>query len=379
MISEIHAKSILRKQKKVESWFVSRYGMNLYRGCTHNCAYCDGRAETYNVEGEFGKDVAVKVNAIDLLRRELDPSRKRKPMPRGFMFVGGGVCDSYQPVESRYKLTRQTLELLAETDFPVHMLTKSTLIERDLDILTRINKKNRVIISMSFSSVDDKTSAVFEPGVPRPSKRLQTLSLFKKNGFAIGMYLMPVLPFITDTPQKIKETLRAAKDIGIDFIIFSGMTLKGGQQQEHFYKILKRYDAEFISAYESIYSDNRWGQARQEYCDSIHEIFHSIAHIFNIPIRVPPRLWSDKVDETDRVIIILEHMDYLLKLRGQKSPYGYAAFSISKLKEPIGVWRHRLEHISGVGKTTARLIREILDSDTSRYYEKLLSKKTSGL
>ena len=109
MISEIHAKSILRKQKKVESWFVSRYGMNLYRGCTHNCAYCDGRAEKYNVDGEFGKDIAVKSNALEVLRRELDPSRKRKPMPRGFMFVGGGVCDSYQPAEATYHLTRQKI------------------------------------------------------------------------------------------------------------------------------------------------------------------------------------------------------------------------------------------------------------------------------
>ena len=92
-ITEIHAKSILRKQKKIDSWFVSRYGMNLYRGCTHNCVYCDGRAEGYYVEGEFGKDLEVKVNAVDILRRELDPARKRKPFGSGFIFMGGGVTD----------------------------------------------------------------------------------------------------------------------------------------------------------------------------------------------------------------------------------------------------------------------------------------------
>ena len=108
-ITEIHAKSILRKHKKIDSWFVSRYGMNLYRGCTHNCVYCDGRAEGYYVDGEFGKDLQIKVNAIDILKRELNPARKRKPFGSGFIFMGGGVTDGYQAVEEKYKITRQAL------------------------------------------------------------------------------------------------------------------------------------------------------------------------------------------------------------------------------------------------------------------------------
>lgn len=87
MIKEIQAKTILRKMKKIESWFISYYGMNLYRGCTHNCAYCDGRADRYYVEGEFGCDVSVKTNAIEVLRKELDPARKRTPMKKAFMVL----------------------------------------------------------------------------------------------------------------------------------------------------------------------------------------------------------------------------------------------------------------------------------------------------
>jgi DNA repair photolyase len=373
-ISEITAKSILRKQKKVESWFVSRYGMNLYRGCSHNCAYCDGRAEKYQVDGEFGKDVAVKVNAIDVLKRELDPARKRKPMKDGFIFVGGGVCDSYEPIELKYQLTRQALEVMSAYDFPVHMLTKSTLIERDLELLKRINDKSRAIISMSFSSVDDQISAHFEPGVPRPSRRLKTLDLFKKNGFPIGMYLMPVLPFITDTPEKIKESVKAAADIGIDFIIFGGMTLKGGRQQEHFLNVLKNYNPDLLLEYEHIYSDDQWGQARSDYYDSINQVFHVFAETYNVPVRIPPALWNDCVDVTDRVVIILEHLDFLLKSKGQKSPYGYAAYAISQLKEQIDQVGC-LKQIAGVGPSTANLIREISQTGTSKYYEWLLLGK----
>ena len=93
-IREINAKSILRKRKKIDSWFVSHYGMNLYRGCHHNCVYCDGRSEGYYVEGEFGRDIWVKINAIDILRKELDPRRKRTPFRRSFIMMGGGVGDS---------------------------------------------------------------------------------------------------------------------------------------------------------------------------------------------------------------------------------------------------------------------------------------------
>jgi len=111
-LKKIIAKSILRKYKKIDSWFLSRYGMNLYRGCTHNCVYCDGRAEKYNLEGEFGQDVAVKVTALDILARELNPKQKRILFKPGYIMVGGGVGDSYQPAEKEYKLTRQVLELL---------------------------------------------------------------------------------------------------------------------------------------------------------------------------------------------------------------------------------------------------------------------------
>ncbi len=93
VVKEIVAKSILRKHKKIDSWFLSWYGMNLYRGCTHNCVYCDGRSEGYYVEGEFGTDLTVKINAVDVLRRELDPKRKRTPFKQGYIMVGGGVGD----------------------------------------------------------------------------------------------------------------------------------------------------------------------------------------------------------------------------------------------------------------------------------------------
>jgi DNA repair photolyase len=372
IIKEIEAKSILRKQKRVDSWFVSCYGMNLYRGCTHNCVYCDGRAEKYQVEGEFGREVVVKKNAIDLLRRELDPSRKRKPFKRGFVMVGGGVCDSYQPAEKTYQLTRQALQLLHDHTFPVHMLTKSTLIERDLDLLTAINAQNRAIVSMSFSSVDDDISAIVEPGVPSPTKRLNTLAKFKQKGFACGMFLMPVVPFITDTPEQIDKSLRKAKEVGLDYVIFGGMTLKDGRQKDYFIKVLEQHYPHLINEYHVIYPGDKYGGAIPRYYQSINQIFHSLARTYHIPKRIPAHLYNDILDENDLVMVILDQMDYLLKQDGKKSPYGYAAHSVSKLKEPLSSMKNRLQELSGVGPVTERIIKEILKTGTSAYYVKLL-------
>jgi len=371
-IREVEAKSILRKHKKIDSWFISRYGMNLYRGCTHNCVYCDGRAEGYYVDGEFGRDVTVKVNAIDILRRELDPKRKRVPFKRSFIMMGGGVGDSYQPLEKKYELTRKALELMYEYNFPVHMLTKSTLIKRDVDILKEINKQSRAIVSFSFSSVDDKISAVFEPGVPPPDERLKTLSFFKNEGIACGMFLLPVIPFLTDTSKLLEHTISRAKEAGVDFVIFGGMTLKDGRQKDYFLDVLKKAHPELISEYQNIYRGNQWGEATKEYYTLITQRFNSIANKYRVPKRMPPALYRDILEQNDLVVVILEHIDYLLKLEGKPSSFGYAAYSISQLKEPLSAIRGDLQKIRGVNRIIEPIILEILETGSSSYYEKLL-------
>ena len=371
-ITEIKARSILRKYKKIESWFLTRYGMNLYRGCQHNCVYCDGRTEKYQVDGEFGEDVIVKTNAIDILKRELDPARKRTPFAKGYVGVGGGVGDSYQPIEQTYQLTRQTLELLKEKNHPVHILTKSTLVTRDIDLIKTINNQSKAIVSFSFSSADDEISEIFEPGVPPPSERLQTIKMFKEEGIACGMYLMPVIPFITDTREKIEETIKQAKQAGIDFIIFCGMTLKSGRQKQYFMDKLKTHYPDLLLEYQTLYQNNKWGSPSPAYAQTLNFLFSSIAKAYQIPSRIPLYLFKDIVSENDVVVVLLEHIDYLSRLKGKKSPFGYAAYSLSQIQTPLSDLKYRLQQIKGVGKVTERIITEILDTGTSSYYEQLL-------
>jgi DNA repair photolyase len=346
--------------------------MNLYRGCAHDCVYCDGRSERYQVDGAFGKDVVVKTNAVEILRKELKPIGRRVKLKPGYILVGGGVGDGYQPVEEKYQLTRRTLKLLYEYRRPVHVLTKSTLVERDLDILKRINQQNRAIVSFSFSSTNDEISAVFEPNVPPPSERLKTLAFFKRNGIACGMFLLPVIPFITDTPEMIEEALRQAHEIGIDFVVFGGMTMKAGRQKDHFFTSLREKHPELIAKYEQIYDDNnKWGQATGDYYNTICSVFNEMSRKYKITRRMPPALYSDILSQNDLVVVILEQLDYFLRLDGKRSSFGYAAYAISQLNTPLSTMKDKLREIKGVGEKTEKIILEILKTKNSAYYNSL--------
>ncbi len=380
-VSEITAKSILRKQKRVDSWFLGRYGMNLYRGCAHDCVYCDGRAEKYQVEGTFGRDVAVKINAVDVLTRELDPARKRKPMDPGLIFVGGGVCDSYQAAEDTYRLTRRVLEVLRDRRRPVHMLTKSTRIERDVDILGDINEQTRAIISFSFSTVDDATGRRLEPGVPPPSERLALLERLSSRGFACGVYLLPLVPCITDDTASVRCALQAFYDAGAHFVVAGGMTLKEGRQKEHFFDVARREWPERVADLERIYPSSAPRPYGEPVVDREREyapVLLEASEATGLPLRAPVALAAPYLSERDRAVIILEQTAYLLSLRGVTSPFGRAAHNLAIAAIPsvergdIPDSVDALTAIPGIGRPTAETIREIQRTGTSKRYEDLL-------
>lgn len=375
-IQESKARSILIKHKKIDSWFISRYGMNLYRGCAHNCIYCNGRSERYYVNRVFGENVTVKINAAEVLAKELDQKRRRTKLKPSYIMLGGGVGDSYQPIEKKYELTRRILRLLNEYNWPAHILTKSTLVERDLDLIKQNNHQKGAIVSFSFSSVDDEVSSFFEPNVPLPSDRLKTIAYFKNEGVTCGMFLLPVIPFITDTPKMIEDTLRKAHEVGVDFVIFGGMTLKEGRQKRYFYNLLKNRYPELVTEYDRIYEGNSWGHAKEEYYHALNSVFNQTSLTFNMPRRIPPALYRDILWENDLVTVMLEHLDYFLRLEGKRSSFGYAAYEISKIEKPLSSMKEELRKIKGVGEKTEEIILEILETKESSYYNTVAHRKT---
>lgn len=231
----IRAKFILSKVKYGNELYGIDYNMNLYRGCSHRCIYCDSRSNCYHID-KFDI-VRGKENALYILEHEL--SKKRE---KGVIGIGA-MSDTYNPLEKEYEQTRGALKLISKYGFGVSIDTKSDLILRDIDLLKEINLKNNVIVKFTITTPDDELSKVIEPNVCISSKRLQAIKTLSDNGIFTGIMMNPVLPFITDKEEDIKELVKLAYENGAKFIhTYMGMTLRENQRDYYF----DRLDENFV-------------------------------------------------------------------------------------------------------------------------------------
>ena len=208
--------------------------MNLYRGCQHRCIYCDSRSQCYGID-RFDQDVLVKTNAIDLLRDEL--SRKRVKGTIGT----GSMNDPYMPIEKHEKLTQRALEAIALFRFPVHVLTKSDLVLRDMAIIQQISQ-TYAAVSFTITTADDELGKKMEPGAPKPSARLKAIEQLAAKGIYTGVLMMPVLPFLQDNEDNIRTLVKRAADSGAQYILASfGVTLRDRQRVYFYQELDKRF------------------------------------------------------------------------------------------------------------------------------------------
>jgi len=187
------------------------------------------------------------------------------------------------------------------------------------------------------------------------------------------MFLLPVIPCVTDTREFLEDAVMKAKEAGVDFIIFGGMTLKEGRQKDYFTETIKDQYPQLAAEYRHIYRGSQWGGPAEEYVDSLNRTFGAIARACRMPIRMPPVLYQDILGENDLVVVILEHIDYLLKMEGERSPFGWAAYSISQVADPLSELKGKLRELKGVGDRIERIVLEILETGRSSYYEQLLT------
>ena len=230
----LKTKSILSKEKYGEDWYGIDYKMNLYRGCSHGCIYCDSRSNCYHIDNfDVPKG---KENALAILENEL--SKKRE---KGVVGIGS-MSDTYNPLEKEYEQTRGALKLLAKYGFGVSIDTKSDLILRDLDILKEINSKNNVIIKFTITTPNDELSKIIEPRVCVSSKRFAAIKTLEDNGIFTGIMMNPVLPFITDSEDDIKKLVKLAHESGAKFIhSYMGMTLRENQRDYYYEQLDKHF------------------------------------------------------------------------------------------------------------------------------------------
>ena len=213
----------------------AKNGMNIYRGCLHGCIYCDSRSLCYQMNHKF-EDIEVKANAVGLLAN----TRRRK---RNKCMIGtGAMSDPYMPIEEKLGNMRKCLEVIERYGFGVTMITKSTKVLRDLDLLKKINEKSKCVVQMTLTTYDEDLCRIVEPNVETTYERFRALEILRDNGIPTVVWLCPILPFINDTEENIRGILDYCVRAKVKGIINfdMGVTLRDGNR-EYFYKKLDEH------------------------------------------------------------------------------------------------------------------------------------------
>lgn len=249
-------------------------GMNIYRGCTHGCIYCDSRSICYQMDHDF-TDIEIKKDAPLILENQL---KKRRSIT---MIGTGSMCDPYIPLEKEIKYTRQCLEVVEKYGFGITIITKSSLILRDLDLLMAINKKAKCVVQMTLTTFDEKLCKILEPNVATAKERFEVLKVLRDNNIATVVWLSPILPFINDTVENINGLLNYCKMAKVWGILNFGMglTLREGNR-EYFYNELDKnfpgLKCKYIKKFGNNYSIN------SENNETLKKIFYTECYKNNI-------------------------------------------------------------------------------------------------
>lgn len=272
MVKNVKVKSVLNKLKGQDNWFLVDYSVNPFMGCALNCIYCYIHGSKYG--GEETSILQVKTNAPEVFHRQL----KNRARKGEYGFIGlGSSTDPYPPLEKELGITREILKIIYRFKFPVNVTTKSTLILRDLELLKKIDEKailppnlrNRldhgVIVSFSFSTVDPVLAGIFEPGASTVEERLKTMRKFSEEGFLVGVNLMPVLPFLSDSEEHLDEMMGKMKDYGAEFVLTAGLTLFGDEPQDckvRYFNTLEKHFPEVVPETRRLF-DNSFAPSRK--------------------------------------------------------------------------------------------------------------------
>ena len=216
-------------------WLPFNYDINVYRGCAHRCIYCYAQySHGYIGDDNFFGSIYAKTNIAEVLRREL-PRFGREVVNLG------GVTDSYQPAEREHTLMPGVLKLLADYKVPVILSTKSPLILRDAALFCRIDREAGAMTAFTVTTMDADVAALIEPGSPRPAARMAAVKELKKAGLTCGVHLMPILPMLTDSEASLEAVFAAARDAGADYVLASGLNLRGATRDGFFEAVRQRF------------------------------------------------------------------------------------------------------------------------------------------
>jgi len=358
------AKALLNKHKRPDHWFWTRYSVYPYIGCQHGCEFCycrERKYAPYDDISDFPYVIKVKENAPELLRRALAKN------PRDAIAVG-----DYQPLERKYRISRQLLQVCLELDFPVFMLERSPLVLRDLDLIREIARKSYATVAFSIMHTAQSPNAALldhvEGLAPRPALRFAAMEKLAAAGIRTGICLMPILPGLGDSRENLEAVIRRTVDSGGQFVLASPLTL-ADQQKTYFLNYLQSNIPEIYPLYQRLYPPASYGPAG-EYWLKLGRLVREICARVGIPDRMPrPVLPGEKRALNKQAAELLADRTYTMELEGADAahiwPYRKAAWAVEELRQDIGlVYRQMglkgLQSIQGVGPSIGKQIEQFI-------------------
>ena len=366
--------AILNKGKRADHWFWSRYSAHPYLGCQHGCAFCYCRERKYvphkpqeaddvydSEADEFSHLIKIKENAPHLLRRAL------ARVPVDMVFMG-----DYQPVERKFKLSRQMLEVCLELGFPVFVLTRSPLVLRDLDLIHAINQRSRAVVAFSIISTPESPEYTHisrvEGLAPTAEKRFKAMQEIAKMGILTGTVAMPLLPGLCDDDHNLQALVQWTAGHGGRFVLGGGLTL-ADQQKEFFMRFLRQNHPDLFPLYTRLYPAGSYSQAQS--WKQVGSRIRDFCQLENISDRIPrPIIPGEKRSLNKRIVEALADQCYWMELEQASNQrawaYRKAAWAIEDLEQDVGLvyrqmGRKGLEAIENVGPNMVAVVETLLN------------------
>ena len=357
-------KTVLNKHKRADHWFWTRYSAYPYIGCQHGCEFCycrERKYSPYDDPEDFAFLVKVKENAPDLLRRALGR------VPVDMVFTG-----DYQPAERKFELSRRMLEVCFDLGFPVFVLERSPLVERDLDVLQAIHEKARAVVTFSVIAAPESPGyervLQLERLSPPAEKRFEVMERVAAAGILTGTCFMPILPGLCDDEANLEAVVRRTADHGGSFVLAGGLTL-ADQQRSYFLGALGERFPELVGVYERLYPPGSYAASEYDH-RRIGQRVRELCERHGLLDRIPrPIIPGDKRAGNKRIVEQLANRIYVMDLNGEAASrvwaYRKAAWAIEDLEQDVGLV-HRtmgpkgLESIEGIGRSMARVVEQLL-------------------
>lgn len=279
--AEKTCKSVLGDIGVVNTRFWTRHCFDPYDNCEFDCVYCNTSTKRYCGSRRSSVPVYAKVNAPQILTKELAHLKKKGVVSLGL------AMDPYQPAEKKYRLTEQILTVLKDNNCPFAIGTKSDLILRDLRLISQASQKSRCCVSLSITTLDENLAKLLEPNAPSPKRRLEVVNKFSKAGVTTGVWISPIIPYVTDSKENIARIIEASVENGAEYILGGALDMRS---PAGFYQFLKQHFASLVTKYDRLYkvgNESYTYYPRESYLYGLYKQFISLCKSYGVESYMP--------------------------------------------------------------------------------------------